>query len=236
MPELTYPTLTVRTEYAGAAPEEVENDIGRPIEETRRRWWAGCARSAASTAPAVSDVVLEFAWDTDMSEATQDVLEKLDRVFLPVESERPADPALRSVAGPDPRVEPGRRGPPLCRARKGYGVCRRLAEMQIKRELEPVKGVAAVQVRGGLEEEIQVALDAAALRRTGISIKQVIDRLAQENINVAGGTLQEGRIEYLVRTLNEYENLDQMRDTIVANFEGRPVKIKDLGQVSVVAS
>ena len=65
-------------------------------------------------------------------------------------------------------------------------------------------------MRGGLEEEIHVLLDEEALRRSGISIQQVIDRVAEENINVAGGTLKEGRIEYLVRTLNEYENLDQI--------------------------
>ena len=97
---------------------------------------------------------------------------------------------------------------------------RRLAELQIKKELEPIKGVAAVRVRGGLEEEIHVLLEEEALRRTGISIQQVIDRLAQENINVAGGTLKEGRTEYLVRTLNEYENLDQIAETIVATLRG----------------
>ena len=108
---------------------------------------------------------------------------------------------------------------------------RRLADLQVKRALEPVKGVAAVRVKGGLEEEIHVLLEEEQLRRTGISIQQVIDRLAQENINVAGGTIQEGRTEYLVRTLNEYEDLGEMEDTIVAIFEGREVRIRDLGRV-----
>jgi len=110
---------------------------------------------------------------------------------------------------------------------------RRLAELRIKKEIEPVKGIAAVRVRGGLEEELHVSLDEEALRRSKISIQTVIDRLAQENINVAGGTLREGRTEYLVRTLNEFENLDQIRDTIVARFDGREVRIKDLGSVTM---
>ena len=73
---------------------------------------------------------------------------------------------------------------------------RRLAEIQIRRALEPITGVAAVRIRGGLEEEIHVMLDQDALRRTGLSIQSVIGRLQQENINVAGGLVKEGRSEY----------------------------------------
>ena len=102
----------------------------------------------------------------------------------------------------------------------------------MKRSLEPIKGVAAVKVRGGLEEEIHVLLDAEALRRSRLSAQNVIDRLAQENINVAGGTLKEGRTEYMVRTVNEYVNLDQIaRDRRRHDFEGREIRVEDLGQV-----
>ncbi len=208
MPELSYPTLTVRTEYPGAAPEEVENDVSRPIEE-QVGVIGGLKKLSSISRAGVSDVVLEFAWDTKMSEATQDVLEKLDLVFLPEEAERPLilhyDPSLDpvielSLSGRGERFE----------GEAGLRRLRRLAELRIKKELEPIKGVAAVRVRGGLEEEIHVLLDEDALQRTGISIQQVIDRLAQENINVAGGTLKEGRTEYLVRTLNEFENLGEI--------------------------
>jgi len=82
MPELTYPTLTVRTEYPGAAPEEVENDISRPIEE-QLGVIAGLTRLSSVSRAGISDVVLEFSWDSDISDGTQDVLEKLDMV-LPI--------------------------------------------------------------------------------------------------------------------------------------------------------
>jgi hydrophobic/amphiphilic exporter-1 (mainly G- bacteria), HAE1 family len=229
MPELSYPTLTVRTEYPGAAPEEVENDVSRPIEE-QVGVIGGLKKLSSISRAGVSDVVLEFAWSTPMSEATQTVLEKLDLVFLPDEANRPLilhydpslDPVLElSLSGHGDRFtgEPGLRR------------LRRLADLRIKKEIEPIKGVAAVRVRGGLEEEIQVLLDEDALLRTGISIQHVIDRLAQENINVAGGTLKEGRIEYLVRTLNEYEELGQIESTIVATRDGRDVRVGDIGRV-----
>ena len=73
MPELTYPTLTVRTEYPGAAPEEVENEVSRLIEEALGVV-AGLNQISSVSRAGVSDVILEFVWGTDMSEAAQDTL------------------------------------------------------------------------------------------------------------------------------------------------------------------
>ena len=229
MPELTYPTLTVRTEYPGAAPEEVENDVSRPVEEALGVV-SGLRRIASISRAGLSDVVLELSWDTDVHQATQDVLERLDLVFLPDGAERPLilhyDPSLDpvmelSLAGEGDRYA----------GEEGLRRLRRLADLQIKRAIEPIKGVAAVRVRGGLEEEIHVRLDEDKLIRSGLSIQQVIERLGQENINVAGGTIKEGRTEYMVRTLNEYQDLGQIADTVVARLDGRDVRIGDLGTV-----
>ncbi|MEJ2086472.1 MAG: efflux RND transporter permease subunit [Acidobacteriota bacterium] len=229
MPELSYPTLTVRTEYPGAAPEEVENDISRPVEEALGVV-GGLRRISSISRADVSDVVLEFSWDTPMSQAIQDSLEKLDLILLPDEAERPLilrfdpslDPVLElSLSGAGDRYE----------GEEGLRRLRRIADLQLKRALEPIKGVAAVRVRGGLEEEIHVLLDETELRRTGLNIQTVIDRLAQENINLAGGTLTEGRTEYMVRTLNEYENLEQIKRTVVARFEDRDVRVEQIGTV-----
>jgi len=224
MPELSYPTLTVRTEYPGAAPEEVENDVSRPIEEALGII-GGLRRISSISRAGLSDVVLEFSWDTKMETAIQDTLEKLDLVFLPEDAERPLvlrfDPSLDpvmelSLSGEGARFQ----GP------EGLRRLRRIAELEVKRALEPVKGVAAVRVRGGLEEQIEVLVDPTMLERTGISIQQVVNRLRQENVNVAGGTLTEGRAEYMVRTLNEYRSLDEIADTVVTRVEDREVRIR----------
>ena len=229
MPELSYPTLTVRTEYPGAAPEEVENDVSRRIEESLGVV-SGLRRMSSVSRAGVSDVILEFSWDTEMSDAIQNTLEKLDLVFLPAEAERPLilrfDPSLDpvmelSLSGTGERFE----GP------EGLRRLRRLAELQVKRSLEPVNGVAAVRVRGGLEEEIHVLLDAEALQRTGIAAQRVINRLAQENINVAGGTLKEGRTEYMVRTVNEFGSVEQIGDVVVQTIDGREIRVNDIGRV-----
>ncbi len=229
MPEMSYPTLTVRTEYPGAAPEEVENEISRPVEEALGVI-GGLQRVSSVSRAGVSDVILEFGWDLKMSDAVQDTLEKLDQVLLPEDAERPLvlrfDPSLDpvmelSLTGVGERFE----------GEEGLRRLRRIAELQIKRQIEPIKGVAAVQVRGGLEEEIHVLLDQRELERTGLSIDQVIRRLAQENINLAGGTLKEGTTEYMVRTLNEYQTIAQIADTVVLRQHGREVRLSDLGRV-----
>jgi HAE1 family hydrophobic/amphiphilic exporter-1 len=229
MPELSYPTLTVRTEFPGAAPEEVENEISRPIEEALGVI-GGLNKISSISRAGMSDVVLEFVWGTDMSKATQEALEKLELVFLPREAERPLllhfDPSL------DPIMELSFSGEgQRYQGEQGLRRLRRIGELQIKRALEPIKGVAAVRVRGGLEEEFHVLLSKEALQRSGLSIQSVIDRLRQENINVAGGTLKEGRAEYMVRTLNEYENLEEIAETVVTRIEDRNVRMKDLGRV-----
>jgi len=229
MPELNYPTLTVRTEYPGAAPEEVENEISRPIEEALGVI-GGLNKISSISRAGISDVVLEFVWGTDMSKATQESLEKLELVFLPREAERPLllhfDPSLdpimeMSFSGEGQRYE----------GEQGLRRLRRIADLQIKRALEPIKGVAAVRVRGGLEEEYHVLLNKEALQRSGLSIQTVIDRLRQENINIAGGTLKEGSAEYMVRTLNEYETLDEISETVVIRIADRTLRVKDLGRV-----
>ena len=231
MPEMSYPTLTVRTEYPGAAPEEVENDISRRIEEALGVV-GGLNEISSISRAGVSDVILEFVWGTSMGDAIQNTLEKLDLVRMPREAEKPLllhyDPSLDpvmelSISGSSKSIK--------YQGDEGLRRLRRIAELQVKRRLEPIKGVAAARVRGGLEEEIHVLIDEAKLQRVNLSISQVLSRLRAENINAAGGRIREGGAEYMIRTVNEYQNLDEIADTIVFRRDGREIRVKDLGQV-----
>jgi HAE1 family hydrophobic/amphiphilic exporter-1 len=212
MPDISYPTLTIRTEYAGTAPEEIETTISRPIEQELGVVNNLVGISSISKA-GFSDVILEFTWDTDMSMAVQDVREKLDQVFLPPEAEKPLilryDPTL------DPILRLGLYGD------RSLFALRYIAEEEIKRDLETIEGVAAVKVRGGLEEEIRVELDERQLTLLGLNIQDVNRRLAQENINLAGGNLKEGQTEYLVRTLNEFRDVDEIANLSIGRRKAR---------------
>jgi HAE1 family hydrophobic/amphiphilic exporter-1 len=109
---------------------------------------------------------------------------------------------------------------------------RRIAEQTVKRDLEGVVGVAAVKVAGGEEEEIQVEVDAARLSAVGLSLTDVTRRLSEENINLAGGSLTEGRSEYLVRAVNQFAGPEDIADVILASRDGGIVRVSDVATVA----
>ncbi len=222
MPDMTYPSLTVRTEYEGTAPEEIETTISRPVEQELGVVNNLVSISSISKAEQ-SDVILEFTWDTDMDKATSDVREKLDQVFLPQDADRPL--ILRYDPSLDPIMRLGLYGD------ASLTYLRYLADEEIKRNLETVEGVAAVKVKGGLEEEIRVELNEQKLTLINMDIQLVRDRLAQENINLAGGNLKEGQTEYLVRTLNEFKTVREIQEVVIGRFNDVDIKIKDVASV-----
>ncbi len=224
LPDLSYPTLTVRTEYAGAAPTEVETLITEPVEEA-----VGVVKNLRKlksvSRTGQSDVVLEFAWGTDMDQASLDVRDKMEVLQLPLEAKPPV--LLRF----NPSTEPIMRLALSSKAEKDKPVgeeqtlrtlteLRRFADDDLKKKLEPVDGVAAVKVGGGLEDEVQVEIDQQKLAQLNLSIDTVIQRLQQENINVSGGRLEEGSQRYLVRTVNQFASIDEIRDMLVTTQSG----------------
>jgi len=232
LPDLSYPTLTIRTELTGAAPAEVENLITKPIEEA-----VGVIRNVrlvrSVSRSGQSDVTLEFLWGTDMDVAGVEVREKLDVLWLPLEAQRPlllrfdpsSEPIMRLGLRRSEGLAPGPEGEAQLKA------LRRLAEDRIKTDLEAEEGTAAVKVSGGLEDEIQIRVDQEKLSQLGISIEQVAARIRAENVNLSGGRLEEGDQRFLVRTLNEFQTVDEFRDAIIANVGGRPVYLRDVAEV-----
>jgi len=231
MPDIAYPKLTVRTEYAGAAPGEVEVNVSRPLEEVLGVV-SGVTRIESISRAGFSDVVLEFEWSTPMDQANQDVLEVLD-VVTPNLPEGVDDPLiLRYDPTLDPVLTLSLRGQgDRYRGDAGRKLLRRLADRDLRRALEPIPGVAAIKVSGGLEEEIEIDVDEGQLRRLGLSIDAVADRLAAHNVNLAGGTLQDGRSRYLVRTVNEFRDIEDIQEVVVLRTEDREVRLRDLAVV-----
>jgi HAE1 family hydrophobic/amphiphilic exporter-1 len=250
LPDLTYPTLTVRTEYPGAAPAEIEDLITKPIEEALGVV-KNVNRVSSISRSGQSDVILEFAWGTEMDYAGLDVREKLDALELPLEVERPAvlrfdpslDPIMRfGLYREGGRGKPARPAPESDAVVASYSpgrspegedlkVLRRFAEEEIKKELEAAGGVAAVKVSGGLEDEIQVYIDQARMAQLGLPVESLAQQLRAENVNLSGGRLEEGTHQYLVRTLNEFRSVREIGDVIVARTAGAPVYLRDIAEV-----
>jgi len=233
LPDISYPTVTVRTELTGAAPVEIENLLTKPIEEA-----VGVVRNVrlvrSVSRSGQSDVTIEFLWGTDMDIAGVDVREKLDVLIMPLEASRPlllrfdpsSEPIVRlGLLHKESADNPGDADEARLKA------LRRLAEDRIKTDLEAQEGTAAVKVSGGLEDEIQVRVDQQKLSQLGISIDQIAGRIRAENVNLSGGRLEEGDQRFLVRTLNEFQSVDEFRDAIVAYVAERPVYLRDVAVV-----
>ena len=232
LPDLTYPTLTVRTEYEGAAPLEIENLISQPVEEA-----IGVVKNLRKihsvSRTGQSDVVLEFAWGANMDQAGLDVRDKLDTLQLPLEAKKPVllrfnpstDPIIRLSLTQDAKAD----GSAVNEA--ALKQLRRFADDELKKRLEPTPGVAAVKVGGGLEDQVDVEIDQSRLQQLGLSVADVTQRLKDENVNVSGGRIENGSQRYLVRTVNQFGNLNEMRALLIKVDNGVPVHLKDIAEV-----
>ena len=230
LPELAYPTLTVRTDFEGAAPAEVEEQITRRLEE-RVGVINGLRRMHSISAAERSDVVLEFAWGTDMTNAAVEVREKLDLVQLPLEVERPSILRLNPNLDPIVRAAVVLKEPEAGAETAQLQALRRFAEDVVKKRLDPVIGVAAVLVSGGFEDEIAVDVDQERLAQLGMSVQSLGQRLQAANINLSGGRLTARGEEFLVRTVNEFESVADIAETIVFQDQGRVLRLRDVARV-----
>ncbi len=237
MPDVSYPTVTVRTEYPGAAPIDVEDRVSERLESVLSQV-KGLRRVSSVSRAELSEIILEFAWGTDMGQATMEVREKVDQAILPDEVERPIilryDPTL------DPVLQLGfyrERAPGVELA--GDDQIRDLidlrieAEELIEKDLELVAGVAAVEVRGGYEKEIRIDVDEELLPSRGVTMELISRRLAEENQNLASGVLYEGDDALIVRSVNEFLRVDEIADVVIRRQGDVPVRLRDIARVYV---
>lgn len=241
MPDIAYPTLTVRTEYEGGAPEDIEKLVTRPLEE-RLSVVSGVEEISSISSAGISEVIMEFAWGSDMNLAMQEVRDALDQVQLasgvtqnPVilRFDPTLDPVLRiALLGRDldEFTDPEERAR---NAESDLTQIRDAAERQIKSDLEAEPGIAQVVVKGGREDEIQISLDSARLKALGLTPETIVSGLQMQNVNLSGGLLQEGRAEYLVRTLNEFTSIDEIASVMVTAPNGDTFRLSDLARVTL---
>jgi HAE1 family hydrophobic/amphiphilic exporter-1 len=222
LPKISYPTLTVKTEYPGTAPSEIENIISKPIEETCGVVDNVIRISSVSRAE-LSEVTIEFAWHTNMDFATLKVREKLDLLRFPVGATKPV--ILRYDPNQDPVMKLGLTGDAdLARIRY-------VAEKEVKQALESIEGVAACSVSGGLEDEIHIDIDEQKLSLLNIPITTVASRLSQENVDLSAGILKQKDTQFLVRTVNQFKDVEEIKGIIIEKRGDVQITLGSLAEV-----
>jgi hydrophobic/amphiphilic exporter-1 (mainly G- bacteria), HAE1 family len=226
LPNISYPRLSVVTEYAGVAPEEIETLVTTPLEAAVSRV-PGLRRVESLSKEGLSVMTLEFAWGTDMDFTMLHTREALDNVRdgLP-------EAAVKPIIIPmDPQSKPI-----MVLALSGDEDLLELktfAEELVKPRLEQIEGIASAEISGGVEREIQVEIDPGKLALYGLTINEVASRIDGFNKNLQGGTIRKGVFKYAIRVVGEFESISEIGEINLRTTKDRGVvRLKDIARVA----
>ena len=224
-PDVSFPAIAVTVPYPGASPTEVESLVIKPLEDSVVSL-NGIDRVRSFSREGSGLLFVMFHLGVDVSEAASEVRERVSQVRyrLPEETREPIIQRF-DVSG----------APVLTYTLRGTGSLselREYADETLRPALEQVPGVAAVDVKGGAKRQINVELDRPRMDALALTPTGVVQQLRAENLNVPAGHFAEGTREISVRTLAEFENVDQVRETIVASApDGSAVRLRDIARV-----
>ncbi len=224
MPDITYPTITVSASYADASPTEIETLITRPIEQAIAAV-PGVEEITSTSSEGSSRVRVSFAWGTDLDAATNDLRDRLDRVLsrLPDDVERPSIRKFDAAAMPVMIIGASSNLDPVQMLN--------LIEEQVKYRIERIPGVAAIDVMGGNQREIQVNIDINRVRSLKIAPDQIISRLKAENLNLPAGMIESGNYELRLRTPGEFKDAAEIAGLVIGEAAGKLIHLRDVAEV-----
>lgn len=227
LPPLEFPQLTVHTSYPNVGPEEIEQTITDTVENALAGV-PGVERTRSSSSLGSSNVTLDFARGTNLDEAANDVRAALERIRynLPEEAEPPV------VWKFDPNDVPI----VIVGASSDVWDLQELTlilERDITQRFDQIPGVGTVDVWGGIQREVKVELRRDRLNASGLSAEDIRRALTAGNVNLPGGNVNLGVQQLYVRTLGEFTDLNQIRQTVVTEFEGKPIRVGDVADVSL---
>src|SRR6202790_2315517 len=222
-PRADPPIVTISVSLPGATPEEMLTQITLPLEDAVSTV-SGLDELTSGSDEVSSRIVCQFVLERNIESAAQDVREKVAGVIRKL----PPNilPPVIQKADPDS-------DPVLTLVVAGKGSLREtteIADKRIKRALQTVDGVGAVNLYGGRLRQIRIFADAEKLNAHGIGILQLQNAIQRANVELPGGQFTRGDTETSVRTLGRIESSDQFGNIIVANVGGAPIRVNDLGR------
>lgn len=224
LPEMELPTLTVMTVYPGASAEEVEEQVTKELEEILAGT-EGLKEITSSSKENVSFIALQFEWGADVTDAAnnaRDLLELVKRK-LPANAQNPVIYKINSSLFPI--LVYG------ITAKENYSGINTIIQEEIVGPLKKIDGVGSVIYVGQPEREIKINIDPKKLNAYGLSISQVAAVLKAENINTPGGNIKVGINDFALKVPGKFENTEQIQNVVLAAFNGRIIKLKDIAEI-----
>lgn len=230
-PQVDFPAITINTAYPGAAPDEIETLVSKPIEDAVSGI-NGVREVRSISQYGISTVVLEFYIGTDADVVFTDVQSKIEaaRNQLPKDALSPVINKLDTSSEPVLYISLG--------SNRSSADLRDLADNILKDRIAAVAGVAAVSVAGGDRREISVALDRGRMDAYGLSLNALVRELQAANLNLPSGRITEGDQEYTVRVLGEFQTVEELRNLKIyiqnrqnPNAPGNVIRLQDIADV-----
>ncbi len=222
MPDVDYPYLTVSATYTNAGPESVEKSVTNIIESGLVSV-SNLKNITSTSSEGASTVALEFNYGTDLDVATNDVRDKLDRI-----SKSLPDDVTTSIFKMDASSMPIMRI--AVRGNRTTDELKAIADDQVTDVLEQANGVAEATTFGGRTAIVRVELEQNRLQAYGLTLSTVASALATQNLELGGGTITEGTLDYSIRTVGEYSSIEEINNTVITTLNGYDVKLSDLGR------
>jgi HAE1 family hydrophobic/amphiphilic exporter-1 len=231
MPDLSYPKLTVLTQYPGSGPEEIERFITDQLEGPLGSI-KGLKEMKSTSKEGSSIITLEFHWGTDMDFALLHTKEKIEesRRSLPDDCETPIllewDPSSSPVLITILRTKPAENG----MSPRSIDELKEAAEYIIKPRLEQLEGISRVEIRGGNDQEVSVEIDPERIKNLGITLAEVASSINANNVFQSGGTVKKDKLRYTLKVEGEVRRPEEIEQIVVRQFSGRSIQIRDIGR------
>ncbi|GAB4383401.1 MAG: efflux RND transporter permease subunit [Phycisphaerales bacterium] len=234
-PTVDRPIITVTTLWPGRSPQEIVDEITRPQEEELKNV-SGLKRMRSVSAQGTSTITLEFSVGSDITRALQEVSDSLRQVpSYPDEVEEPtikvADGAAENAIAwiiidlPSDKLA---KHPDF-----DISTLYDALDDEVKPALERVDGVAEVNIFGGREREVRVLADPVRMAQRHVTYGDLLQALRSQNRNISAGSIAEGKREYRVRVVGEFESPQQILDTAITFRDGFPVYVRDVADVDI---
>lgn len=223
-PNVDLPTVTITTTLKGASVEEMESEVTKPIEEVVNTI-SSIDEMRSVTKEGFSQVIIQFYLEKNSNVAAQEVRDKVSTIManLPEGTDPPIIDKFDLDAAPVMTM--------AVSGKRSMIEVTEIATKMVKENIESIGGVGAVTLTGGRERTVNIWLDADRLNAYNIPIQQVKRALQAQNLELPGGRVDEGQRELVLRTMGRIEKVEDFQNLIVADFKGRPVTIRDIGQV-----
>ena len=221
-PNVDVPYVLVQTTLAGASPEEIETSVTKIIEESVNQV-EGIDEIKSQSMEGASLVSIKFLMDKDGDVAAQEVRDKVELIKneLPDGTEAPVVQKLDmdSIAVLNVVVSGDRDIVELTE----------IAKKKVKENIENIRGVGAVNIVGGREREIHITVNPLKLFSLNLPISDVAAALADQNVEIPGGRVEQQHQEYTLRILGRIPDVPSFNDIFIANRNGASIKIADIG-------